>query len=342
MSTPPVDPWSTQPEPGSFPPPHQPPPPGDWPPGSHPGAQPPAQAWPQVPQQGGHHEPTQAYGYPPAPQPTSPYPAYQPGQAGVQPPGSPAGYPGAQPAGYPAVPPDGFAGAPAYGPPPAPPPQRSRMGLILSLTLVGLLVLCFGGGGLAYVALSGDDKKPTPTPSPSVVPTASDEPEPTPSESEEEVEPAPEIRLVTPRTLNGRAKNTEPQLRRIADEMVRDMKNDVTNETSAVGAFYGSAAKRNMVMISGVSGPVLLPEKELDDAIKSLSTSLSVRKVASINPGPLGGVAKCGDGKSSGIALGVCVWADEGSVGMIVMFFSSASKAKAEFATIRGQVEKRS
>ncbi|WP_088979627.1 DUF5336 domain-containing protein [Micromonospora coxensis] len=269
---------------------------------------------------------------------------YQPGQAGVQPPGSPVGYPGAQPAGYPAVPPDGFAGAPAYGLPPAPPPKKSGLGLILSLALVGLLVLCFGGGGLAYVALSGDDEKPTPTPSPSLGATTGAAPEPTPSESEEEVEPepAPEIRLVTPTTLAGRAKNTEPQLRRIADEMVRDMKSDVTNETGAVGAFYGSAAKRNMVMISGVSGPVLLPEKELDDAIKSLSTSLSVRKVASINPGPLGGVAKCGDGKSSGIALGVCVWADEGSVGMIVMFFSSASKAKAEFATIRGQVEKRS
>ncbi|MEH0826337.1 MULTISPECIES: hypothetical protein [unclassified Micromonospora] len=327
MSTPPVDPWSTQPEPGSYPPPHQPPPPGTGP----------TQAWPQIPQQGGHPDATQAYGgHPPAgPQPTQPYPAYQSGQAGVHPPAQPGGYPGVQP--------DGFAGAPAYGLPPAPPPaKKSRLGLILSLVLAGLLVLCAGGGGLAYVALSDDDPDPKASPTPGVSradPTTS-APEPTPSE--EEVEPAPEIRLVTPKTLAGRSKNTEPQLRRIADEMVRDMKSGVRNETGAVGAFYGSAGKRNLVMVAGASGPVLFPEKELDDAVAGLSTSLAVKKMATVDPGPLGGVAKCGAGKSSGIALGVCTWADEGSVGLIVMFFSSAAKAKAEFATIRGQVEKRS
>ncbi|MGK5443041.1 hypothetical protein ACSNN7_14665 [Micromonospora sp. URMC 105] len=328
MSTPPVDPWSTQPEPGSYPPPHQPPPPGTGP----------TQAWPQIPQQGGHPDATQAYGtHPPAgPQPTQPYPAYQSGQAGVQPQAQPGGYPGVQP--------DGFAGAPAYGLPPAPPPaKKSRLGLILTLVLAGLLVLCAGGGGLAYVALSDDDPDPkasSPTPGVSRAAPATSAPEPTPSE--EEVEPAPNIRLVTPKTLAGRSKNTEPQLRRIADDMVRDMKSGVRNETGAVGAFYGSAGRRNLVMVAGASGPVLFPEKELDDAVEGLSTSLAVKKMATVDPGPLGGVAKCGAGKSSGIALGVCTWADEGSVGLIVMFFSSAAKAKAEFATIRGQVEKRS
>ncbi|NYF57725.1 hypothetical protein [Micromonospora purpureochromogenes] len=325
MSTPPVDPWSTQPEPGSYPPPHQPPPP----PGTGP-----TQAWPHVPQQGGHPGPTQPYGPPADPQPTQQYPAYQSGQAGVHPPAQPGGYPGVQP--------DGFAGAPAYGLPPAPPPaKKSRLGLILSLVLAGLLVLCAGGGGLAYVALSDDDPDPKASSSPGVsaAPTSA---APEPSPSEEEAEPAPEIRLVTPKTLGGRPKNTEPQLRRIADQMVRDMKSGVRNETGAVGAFYGSAGKRNLVMVAGASGPVLFPEKELDDAVAGLSSSLAVKKMSTVNPGPLGGVAKCGAGKSSDIALGVCTWADEGSVGLIVMFFSSAAKAKAEFATIRGQVEKRS
>ncbi|WP_165945878.1 hypothetical protein, partial [Micromonospora sp. KC606] len=250
----------------------------------------------------------------------------------------------AAPTGYPAVPTEGFAGTPTYGLPPAPPAKKSRLGLILSLVLAGLLVLCAGGGGLAYVALADDDAPPGSAPSPGISrgASASRAPEPSPSERAQEVEPAPRIRLVTPKTLAGRAKNTEPQLRRLADQMVRDMKSDVTNESGAVGAFYGSVAKRNLTMVSGVSGPVLLPEKELDDAVKSLSGSLALKKVAPVDPGPLGGVARCGDGRSSDIALGVCVWADEGSVGMIVMFFSSARKAKAEFATIRGQVEKRS
>ena len=37
--------------------------------------------------------------------------------------------------------------------------------------------------------------------------------------------------------------------------------------------------------------------------------------------------------------LGICVWADRGSLGMVVMYFKSADQAKAEFTTIRGQVE---
>ena len=40
--------------------------------------------------------------------------------------------------------------------------------------------------------------------------------------------------------------------------------------------------------------------------------------------------------------LGVCVWADRGSLGMVVMYFKSADQAKAEFITIRGQVEQQS
>ncbi|MEV6708639.1 hypothetical protein [Micromonospora wenchangensis] len=415
MTSPPVDPWSGQPEHGSptghysdgppVPPegPHTPPQGGGWPTtpypaGSQPGgwpadpqSGPPADAYPG-PQYGGwpQSDPAQG-GYPGAPHsgppatPPSGYPATPPsGYPGAAQPGYPAapqpGYPGAAPSGYPGSPqpgypgqqpgypgaaasggyPDpaaqqyaGFGGAPFSsppGPPHAPAPQRSKLPLLLSLGLAGLLVLCLGGGGLTWVALSDDDDPKTPTPSPtptavtsptpSPTPDETDSPTPDPTPSESADDPGP-IRLVTPSTLGGRSKSTDPELRRIADQMVRDMKSEVRNETGAVSAFYGSAASKNMVMMAGASGPVILPEQELDDAVKGLGSSLAVTKMSTIDPGPLGGVAKCGDGKASGIALGVCVWADHGSVGMIVMYFSSAAKAKSEFVAIRGEIEKR-
>ncbi|QGN50029.1 hypothetical protein ACN26Y_30040 [Micromonospora sp. WMMD558] len=234
---------------------------------------------------------------------------------------------------------------PGAFPPPQPggaPARRSKLPLVLSLGLVGLLVLCLGGGGLAYVALSGSDEDPAPVPS--SAPSGDATPRAAAEEETPSAEPSaePRIRLVAPKTLGGRAKSTDPELRALADEMVRDMKSTVRSESGAVGAFYGSPEKQDMVMIAGASGFVLDPKRELDDAVKALSAELNVRRMSTVSPGPLGGVAKCGDGSASDIDLGVCVWADQGSVGMIVMFFSSASKAKSEFASIRGQVEKRS
>ncbi|MGN9809793.1 hypothetical protein ACTMSW_10570 [Micromonospora sp. BQ11] len=276
--------------------------------------------------------------------------------SGRTPPGaySPPPQSGAYPSGQPyAGQPGGFPAAQPYGDPPydgapaAPAAKRSRVPLVLSLALAGILVLCLGGGGLAYVALSGDDE-PAPVASSGATPSAApstgpDDGESAPAETPSDDPSAdPRTRLVTPKSLGGRPKSTDPELKTLADQMVRDMKSTVSRESGAIGAFYGSPEKQNIVMVVGASGFVLDPEKELNDAVKGVTTDLSVRKMATVSPGPLGGLAKCGDGESSEVPLGVCVWADQGSVGMIVMFFSSGSKAKAEFVSIRGQIEKRS
>ncbi|MFF5175885.1 hypothetical protein ACFY3U_25125 [Micromonospora sp. NPDC000089] len=378
MSSPPVDPWSAQPEHG---PPHNPPaqpgppPPGDWPTAHYPTAPqgggwpgpaqpghpyagqppaPPSGGYPNAPTSGGYPPPPASGGYPNAPT-SGGYPNAP--TSGGYPVGSyPAAAPGGQPptAGYPAVGADptqpypGFQNGP-YGPPPAP-PKKSRLPLVLTLGLVGLLVLCLGGGGLAWVALGDDEPAPraggapapsdAPAPTRGATPAETDDPTAEPSPSETEEDELGQVRLVIPKTLAGRAKSTDPTLRKLADQTTRDMKSDVTNETGAVSAFYGSPARRNMVMMAGASGPVLSPEKELDDALKGLGATLAVKKTTPVSPGPLGGVARCGDGKASGISLGVCAWADHGSVGVLVLYFSSASKAKAEFVTMRGQIEK--
>src|SRR3712207_8160674 len=45
------------------------------------------------------------------------------------------------------------------------------------------------------------------------------------------------------------------------------------------------------------------------------SGGLTVTNTAPIAPGPLGGSAKCGDAEAAGVKMGVCGWADNGSVG---------------------------
>ncbi|WP_018253474.1 hypothetical protein [Salinispora mooreana] len=222
--------------------------------------------------------------------------------------------------------------------------RPARFTLLLSLSLAGLLLLSLGG--LAYLTRSGGDS-PAPPPAaapPSTgTPQAADSAEPTPSaEPSPEPSPEPQIRLVAPKSLDGRSRSTDSELKALADELVEELEAKVSSGNSTVGAFYGSFEDEDIIMVAAASGFVLNPTQELDATVKALASDLNVRKVSTISAGPLGGVAKCGDGSSSNIPLGVCAWADEGSVGMIVMFSASASTARSSFVEIRAEVEQRS
>ncbi|MEU4567676.1 hypothetical protein [Micromonospora sp. NPDC023956] len=197
----------------------------------------------------------------------------------------------------------------------APPPKKkSGVGKILLIVLAVVLVLCVGGG-IAIWATVKDDVG--------------------------EVVEATKTRVVAPETLNGRAKVTEPTLVTASEQMAAEIKKDVPEATSTVGAFYGDPAKNDLVMIVGVSGLIADPQKELNDAISAVSGNLGASNMVAVEAGPLGGDAKCGDGSSEGVKLGICVWADRGSLGMVVIYFKTGKEAEKEFGTIRAAIEQR-
>ncbi|QOC92912.1 hypothetical protein [Micromonospora craniellae] len=270
-----------------------------------------------------HHNPPGAGPYPPGgsyPPPSSgPYPpAGSYPQAGGYPPPPGAGYPSPPPgAGYPPPPPGGGYPAPgqSYGAfPTPPPPKKSSAGKIVLIVLAVLLVLCVGGGAVVWFVVR---------------------------DTVGEAVDASRTRVVAPETLAGRPKVTDPELQQLSDSMVRELKSSIQNETGAVGAFYGDPSQESLVMIVAVSGLMADPKKELDEAVQAISTELAVSNMTPVEPGPLGGEARCGDGRAD-VALGICVWSNRGSLGMIVMYFSSRADAAAEFVTIRGQIEQRS
>ncbi|XTZ16386.1 hypothetical protein ACQSSU_03005 [Micromonospora echinospora] len=196
----------------------------------------------------------------------------------------------------------------------APPPKKSGVGKVLLIVLAVVLVLCVGGG-IAIWATVKDDVG--------------------------EVVEATKTRVVAPETLNGRPKVTEPALVAASEQMAAEIKKDVPEATSQVGGFYGDPQKNDLVMIVGVSGVMADPQKEMNDAISAISGQLGTTNMAAVEPGPLGGDAKCGDGSSEGVKLGICVWADRGSLGMVVIYFKTGKEAEAEFGTIRAAVEQR-
>ncbi|WP_328424932.1 hypothetical protein OG470_15570 [Micromonospora sp. NBC_00389] len=253
----------------------------------------------------------------------SPPPPHQPQQPGGWPQQQqqPGGWPQQQqPGGWPQQQqgfPPAQPGQPYGGPnlPAGPPPKKSKAGRIVLIVLAVVLVLCLGGAAITWFAVKDEVG---------------------------DVVDATNTRVSAPATLAGRPKNTDPQLQSVADAMVAEMKTTAQNETSAVGAFYGDPAKQDLFMIAAASGLMTDPKKELDDAVAGLSSELGMASMATVEPGPLGGDARCGDGKAKDVPVGICVWADRGSVGMVIMYYKSAAQVKAEFVTIRGQVEQRS
>ncbi|WP_410812395.1 hypothetical protein [Micromonospora sp. 067-2] len=247
--------------------------------------------------------------HPPQQQPGQPGTPQQPGGPAPQPPG---GWPQQQ--GFPPPPPGQSYGDPSL--PAGPPaPKKSKVGKIVLIVLSVVLVLCLGGVAITWFLVKDEVG---------------------------DVVDATTTRLVAPTTLAGRPKISDPKLQAISDQLVTEMKASVQNETSTVGAFYGDPAKQDLIMIAGASGLMTDPKKELDDAVSGLSGQLGVATMAAVEPGPLGGEARCGDGKAEEIPLAVCVWADRGSLGMIVVYFKTSAEVKAEFVTIRGQIEQRS
>jgi hypothetical protein len=191
--------------------------------------------------------------------------------------------------------------------PPAAPPKKSNVGKIILIVLAVLVVLCAGGGVAAYFLLR------------------------------DEVAVATQTRVVAPETLAGRPKISQPELQAATAQMEAELKTALPNATSTVSGFYGDLATQDLVMIVAVSGVVADPDAEVDEAMST--AGLNITNVKDVDPGPLGGSAKCGDGSSEGVDVGVCTWADRGSLGMIVMFNKSGDDVASEFVTMRGQIE---
>ncbi|MFC3991318.1 hypothetical protein [Actinoplanes siamensis] len=144
-----------------------------------------------------------------------------------------------------------------------------------------------------------------------------------------------------PKTLGGRPHLDNAEFSAVTGTMEDSLLTSYPGASTSFGAFYGAPPKKNMVMAIAVAAPIPDPALELDRNFTNMSlTGLAVDDVAPVGTGSLGGVARCGNSETSGIDLAVCVWSDEGSVGMLVWYHSSATRAKAEFPVLRGQIEK--
>jgi hypothetical protein len=277
-------------------------------------SQPPNQPYQGEPHPGQNdpHQPNPAPQYSAPQYPGQPYPGQaEPGAgAGYPPPPPYGGQSAPPPPGFP--PPGGDPGFPGAFPPPA--KKKSKALKIVLISLAVVLLLCIGGTVAVFYAAKDEVAG---------------------------VLDATKITVVEPATLGGRPKLTDPQFA----GAIAGLKSELAKApgtSSTVGALYGDPAKKDLVMVAGASAPVLDPAKQLDDTLKGASSGgLTLTDIAPVEPGPLGGTAKCGNGSAAGTPLAVCAWADNGSVGMIAVYFKTVDQIKGEFVALRGEIEQK-
>jgi hypothetical protein len=227
-------------------------------------------------------------------------------------------------------------GAPGF-PPPAPPKKNRTLPIVL-LSVAVVLVLCVGGIiAVVLVGKNADKNKDTVTTSGTTAPAGpTDEPSTAPTKA------AAAVSIVEPKTLGGRPKLTDSQFSGAADQLKSSLAL-VPNSKKTVGALYGSAEKRNIVALAATQAPIDNPSDAIDQLFYGAGVSgLKISNITTASTGAFGGSAKCGSTTTSGIDTAICSWADDDSLGLIVWYFKTASKAKAEFPTVRAQVEKKS
>jgi hypothetical protein len=249
---------------------------------------------------------------PPAPGEPGPDGGYQPPAApGFPPPGQPSYPPPGDQGGFP--PPGGFppgGAAPQYGTAPAPKKKSSALKIVL--IVVGVIaLLCVAGIGVAVFAAK--DKI-------------------------EEVVDATKIKVIEPETLGGRTKTANEELQSSLD----GLDSQIPGATGSVVAVYGDPAEQDLIMVVAASSINGSAQSRFDEFTSGLgSGGIKMDALTDTEPGPLGGIAKCGDSETAGVPMAVCVWSDNGSAGMITMMFKKKADLEKEFVAMRGEIEQK-
>jgi hypothetical protein len=300
-------------------------PPGPPPQGSEPpyGSQPP---YGQPPSQYGN--PPSQYGQPPSPygqppsqygnppsqygNPPSPYgnpPGNAPSQYG-QPPqqGAPSPY-GAAPSPYGAPTPGGTEpyGQPGgFGYTPEP-PKKSRTSLWIAIGVV--VVLLIGGGVAAYKLLAPAAKERN-------------------------------AHVSAPQKIGPLVQSTDPDKVKLAQSILDGIKADNAPDSpkikESLAVYYDDSEHPDEpVFVIAATADIDNPDAALTDTFTGAG---NVGNVHTVDPGSLGGSAKCGSETDAGTSLVLCAWTDHGSLGAVAFVGRESGDAENLFGQIHNAV----
>lgn len=140
--------------------------------------------------------------------------------------------------------------------------------------------------------------------------------------------------LTAPETLVGHQRSTNQALREAANQAVTELRREIDLQDAVAEFYQDPNDETKIVWLVGGTKFILDPKSELNDAFRGASGGMSVSAPTDIDPGPLGGFARCSDGQvqvsgENALKIAICAWADHGSLA-IIMFINRTLDEGAE------------
>lgn len=145
--------------------------------------------------------------------------------------------------------------------------------------------------------------------------------------------------LEMPDRIGDRAKNLD-------DDMARAASGDVATIGAAPGiievqaAYYGTDEDKDLIYLVTIRSSNPSSAWVLDEMIEAnfQTGGPQIVHTETVDPAPLGGWAKCVEYQEAGERSVLCAWADGGSRGMSVYFYTPLDKAMRQLPQIRAAV----
>jgi len=150
-------------------------------------------------------------------------------------------------------------------------------------------------------------------------------------------------RVGTPDSVAGMPMLTDARHQQLAGQ-VRDQITGSVPLDSLMAAFYApdEDPTRGVLVVAGTQ-LLINPGGQLDAAFRDLGRGgTPVTAVTPVDPGPMGGSARCGQAQAAGVPMAICAWADHGSVGMVLAYRRGVLESADLMKTIRTEVVHRS
>jgi len=151
--------------------------------------------------------------------------------------------------------------------------------------------------------------------------------------------------LHMPEQVGDLKRDDSPLAKEHASDLVAILRAQITDLDTSAGAVYEepSGDASHSVMIFGGTTLLWNPGRELDTVLSFISESSedSLMGVAEVDPGPLGGVMKCGSTQMDNAEMAICGWADHGSIAVALFPGRSTSDSAGLMRALRSAAQKR-